>query len=439
MTNAKHTKKALFASVMSLLLCFAMLVGTTFAWFTDSASTNVNKIQSGKLDIELQMKDADGNWVSAEGETLDFVKAEGREAEEILWEPNCTYNLQDLRLVNNSNLALKYKVIITGIKGDAKLNEVIEWTIKLGGEELDIGKEMVWLPNESTEQVFTISGHMKEDANNDYQNLTIDGIAITVVATQYTYEHDSNNNQYDADAKYPVMVSNSEELNDAVTAAKDGDVVLLTDDVTIDSDMSITNDITINGNGNAIVGKPIRVNGANVTFKDVDMSKPTNTNKNATLVYISTGSENVVFDGCTFSDPQWEAIQITSNDIKNVTITNCTFEVGKVDTNANTGYGSKAGDIIRFIHIQPSSSVMPVMNMTITNNTFKNCDKVASEIIGIYYVGEGSTMTAGGNTFEDVADDTKKMCVGYPIWIEELMTPKDWTGDITTYTVPAQK
>ena len=69
MTNRKSTKRALLGSVMAMVLCLAMLVGATFAWFTDTASTGVNKIQAGNLDVALEMKDASGNWVSAEGKT----------------------------------------------------------------------------------------------------------------------------------------------------------------------------------------------------------------------------------------------------------------------------------------------------------------------------------------------------------------------------------
>ena len=54
MTNRKSTKRALLGSVMAMVLCLAMLVGATFAWFTDTASTGVNKIQAGNLDIEIQ-------------------------------------------------------------------------------------------------------------------------------------------------------------------------------------------------------------------------------------------------------------------------------------------------------------------------------------------------------------------------------------------------
>ena len=115
MTNRKSTKRALLGSVVAMVLCLAMLVGATFAWFTDTASTDVNKIQAGKLDVALEMKDAAGQWVSAEGKTLDFVKAAA--GEQVLWEPGCTYELTPFQIVNKGNLALKYKVAITGING----------------------------------------------------------------------------------------------------------------------------------------------------------------------------------------------------------------------------------------------------------------------------------------------------------------------------------
>ena len=135
MTNSKSTKRAFVTSALAVIMCVAMLIGTTFAWFTDTASTSVNKIQAGKLDIELQMMDSTGNWVNAEGTTLNFKKAAGHEAEEILWEPGCTYKLPELRVVNNGNLALKYKIVVSGINGDAKLLEAITFTGATGTTE----------------------------------------------------------------------------------------------------------------------------------------------------------------------------------------------------------------------------------------------------------------------------------------------------------------
>ena len=216
MTNRKSTKRALLGSVMAMVLCLAMLVGATFAWFTDTASTNVNKIQAGNLDVVLEMQNADGKWVSAEGKTLDFVKAAGAENEAILWEPGCTYTLPELRVVNNGNLALKYKVIITGINGSAKLNEAIEWTIG----DVAMGTEQHLAAGESN--AFTIKGHMKESAGNEYMNESIDGIAITVVATQDTVESDSFDKDYDAGAEYPVVaVANVNTKGDTVLKDKE--------------------------------------------------------------------------------------------------------------------------------------------------------------------------------------------------------------------------
>mgnify|MGYP004593316537 FL=1 len=218
MTNRKSTKRALLGSVMAMVLCLAMLVGATFAWFTDTASTGVNKIQAGKLDVALEMQNADGKWVSAEGKKLEFQKAAGAESEQVLWEPGCTYELPALRIRNNGNLALKYKVVITGIQGSAKLNEAIEWTIG----DVAMGTEQHLAAGESN--AFTIKGHMKESAGNEYMNESIDGIAITVVATQDTVESDSFDKNYDADAEYPVVaVANVNTNGDTVLKDKEED------------------------------------------------------------------------------------------------------------------------------------------------------------------------------------------------------------------------
>ena len=227
MTNRKSTKRALLGSVVAMVLCLAMLVGATFAWFTDTASTGVNKIQAGNLDVQLQYAtawDENGNvtsWADAQGRQLEFKKAAGAENETILWEPGCTYELPELRVVNKGNLALKYKVAITGINGSAKLNEVIDWTIN----DADLSADHS-LSAGATSEALTIKGHMQESAGNDYMNESIDGIAITVYATQDTVESDSFNNQYDKNATYPV--ANVTELKEALT---NGGVVAVTKDI----------------------------------------------------------------------------------------------------------------------------------------------------------------------------------------------------------------
>lgn len=191
----KSTKYALVSSIMAICLCVVMLMGSTFAWFTDTAATNVNTIQAGTLDVAL-LDDAGEN---IEGGSLEWVKAEGDD--EVLWEPGCTYALETAYIENNGNLALKYKVAVNGIDGDAKLLEVIDFTITIGEEEVDLAAfEGELLPGERVALV--IEGHMDEEAGNDYQGLAIEGISITVQAAQLAYEFDSYDNQYDANAKY---------------------------------------------------------------------------------------------------------------------------------------------------------------------------------------------------------------------------------------------
>ena len=240
MKSRKSTKRALLLSVCSIMLCFVMLIGTTFAWFTDTASTSVNKIQAGNLDVALEMEE-NGKWVSAEGKTLDFKKASTAPAdEEILWEPGCSYVLPTLRVVNKGNLALKYKIQITGINGDAKLNEVIDWTIDDKAIDLTEGH----LAAKEEGSAFTIKGVMQTTAGNEYQGLSIDDIAITVFATQDTVEYDSFDNQYDA--KADMTPDNLDKLllvNLTAPVAKDaeGNITDTTISNTVDEDINYEN------------------------------------------------------------------------------------------------------------------------------------------------------------------------------------------------------
>ena len=253
MNNTKTTKRALLSSVMAMLICITMLIGTTFAWFTDSASTAVNKIQAGKLEVQL----LDENNNSLEGRSLAWQKAAGHENDEVLWEPGCTYNLQSFKIKNNGNLALKYKIVISGIVGDAELLEAIDFTVSgVGGATTaaDLNGFEGKLAANSTTDAITITGDMKESAGNEYQGKSIDGIGITVVATQDTVEYDSNGNTYDERAEYPVLASSVSDFRDALSQGNS--TIILASDVTVDDgiQMSVTNDTAINFNGNTLTG-----------------------------------------------------------------------------------------------------------------------------------------------------------------------------------------
>ena len=274
MTNRKSTKRALLGSVMAMVLCLAMLVGATFAWFTDTASTGVNKIQAGNLDVQL----VDENGNSLEGKTLEFKKAaNAAEGEAVLWEPGCTYELPAVYVKNNGNLALKYKVAITGINGSAKLNEVIDWTIN----DTDLSADHS-LSAGATSEALTIKGHMQESAGNDYMNESIDGIAITVYATQDTVESDSFTNQYDKNATYPV--ANVTELKEALT---NGGVVAVTKDIhtnnsedTAEARIVISQPTTLNLEKKIITPNNMGNNGTNFCALIVDADTTINAGEN---------------------------------------------------------------------------------------------------------------------------------------------------------------
>ena len=200
MNNKKATKRTLLTSVMALVMCVVMLVGTTFAWFTDTASTGVNKITSGNLHVEIQNKEG------TEIDTLKWVDKDGNDIanqDDILWEPGCTYLLTPFQIVNTGNLALKYKIAITGLDGDSLLLDVIKFTYKTAsGAEFDMSAEGHLAANGGTTGMITVSAHMDEAAGNKYQNQELTNVRFTVYATQDTVENDSFNNQYDKDATY---------------------------------------------------------------------------------------------------------------------------------------------------------------------------------------------------------------------------------------------
>ena len=269
MTNRVSTKRALVLSLLSMLLCVSMLIGSTYAWFTDTATTAVNKIQAGTLDVALEMSTDNGaTWKNAEGKTLNFMTADNRA--EILWEPGCTYALPLLRVVNKGNLSLKYEIVITGIDGDAELNKAIEWTIpaeKTGN-----------LAAGATSDAIAISGHMKADAGNEYQGKSIDGIAITVYATQYTGESDSNGNTYDENAPivYPEGVTAESfgsnvavdgegngfaSFKAAMESVADKGALYFKANATVDfpTHLNVTKNVTIYANGANFSGKDISI------------------------------------------------------------------------------------------------------------------------------------------------------------------------------------
>ena len=272
MTSSKSTKRALISSALAILMCVAMLVGATFAWFTDTASTGVNKIQAGNLHVEIQDKEG------TEIDTLKWVDKNGNEIanqDDILWEPGCTYLLTPFKIANTGNLALKYKIVITGLDGDSPLLDVIKFTYKVGDVESLLNEEGHLTPkgtDGATTDMITVSAHMDETAGNDYMGKTLTGVKFTVVATQYNYESDSFGPDYDKFADYPEVqpVATLEQLQEVLTSDDiDGKTIKLYDNLDNVTNLRISDkDIALDLNGKSMKTEHLQVNGSKIVIKD---------------------------------------------------------------------------------------------------------------------------------------------------------------------------
>ncbi len=426
MTNSKSTKRALITSALAMLMCVAMLIGTTFAWFTDTASTAVNKIQSGKLDVALV--DESGN--SLEGTTLKWSAFDNREQSEILWEPGCTYKTQEFYIENKGNLNLKFKVLVSGIDGDAKLLDVTSFTAMAKAnqfhfntgaisitpgddEEFDLLKgyelntyfygtktftEYTLEPGDKVGPI-AISGHMDENAGNEYQNLSIDGIGITIIATQGTGEEDSYNGTYDEKAAYSVTAqqwtasfTNGATVTVDTPTAIDGKADTATGEVNPDSEpvlnnagnveLNLQNTVT-SGNLSGNTWGVMRVMpGTTLTITGDENGKFINT-KSESIVNVNGG--NVVVNNGYFESNSNIFFYYTDSD----------SAIGSMSLTINGGTYKAEGDVV----YNPAG--LPITGIVINGGTFYGWDPSA-------YVDANHTVTTsteGSTTIYTVAEN----------------------------------
>ena len=327
---------------------------------------NVDKIQAGALDVQL----LDEQGRSLEGQTLSWKKAAGHENEAVLWEPGCTYELQPIVIKNAGNLALKYKIVISGIQGDAALNNAIEWTITNTSTVTALDADHALAAGAS--DTLTIKGHMREDAGNEYQGLSIDGIAITVVATQYTYESDSNNNQYDVNAEYPV-ISNA-DFADAIENADAGSVVDLASGTFQLPSNSIPAGVTITGAGKE--NSVLQVNNGSITSNDVTI-------------------KNIAIKGSGASGTSG-SLNISGN---NTTIENVNYkgQAGKIAIAVSTG-DSNSGTVIKDTKITNAFRGIQFWRLS-GNSVIDNCVlDISGYTFNIDAVAPNSTLTVKDST-----------------------------------------
>ena len=326
----------------------------------------MDKIQAGTLDVQLL--DEQGN--SLERQTLSWKKAADGANQAVLWEPGCTYELQPIVIKNAGNLALKYKIVISGIQGDAALNNAIEWTITNTSTVTALDADHALAAGAS--DTLTIKGHMREDAGNEYQGLSIDGIGITVVATQYTYESDSNNNQYDVNAEYPV-ISNA-DFADAIENADAGSVVDLASGTFQLPSNSIPAGVTITGAGKE--NSVLQVNNGSITSNDVTI-------------------KNIAIKGSGASGTSG-SLNISGN---NTTIENVNYrgQAGKIAIAVSTG-DSNSGTVIKDTKITNAFRGIQFWRLS-GNSVIDNCVlDISGYTFNIDAVAPNSTLTVKDST-----------------------------------------
>ena len=450
--NQKATKRALLTSVMALVMCVVMLVGTTFAWFTDTASTGVNKIVSGNLKVDIIGVDSDSHI-----EKLNFTKAATTDAEvgaEILWEPGCRYLTEGFRIANKGNLALKWKAeinkdnIVDGkaaptAKDGKSLLDVIDFYVVTynGTTETEVAIENFTgklAANVGKSETYYIKGVMQTTAGNDYQNLTLDGITITVYATQDTVENDSFGNQYDKYAQYGERTVK----NDAPVAGANGTYGL------VDSNINTKNvtysipagnydgrfytqhfgiNSTFDGNGSTFTGK-FELNCGYVPTTEESTLVVSNLNVNGDLI-ITASSNNVIINNC---NAQHISVLKISDDTK-VIIDGCTVSgVGMDNPSGNNKYG---------IYITRNSNG-GTADVEIINSNISNIKASAIVVNGGTDTSQTATnFTIKGNTFSKYGLDRKldNKRAAFLIYNDTVLAPTSQQNEtVKTMTEAAQ-
>ena len=387
MNNKRATKRALLTSVTALVMCVVMLVGTTFAWFTDTASTGVNKIQAGNLKMEVTYKNAETLNNSLTDTKFEPVTKETPVFNNnAFWEPGHV-EFAVLNVKNIGTLALKYKLGIniasetgsTNVYGNKfELSNYIKFAV-IDGDQSNLGRDkLVAAAGEGTKlskgytpteehllkgenKIVTLVVWMPTTVGNEANYKVAEGITapsidlgINVVATQYTYEKDSFDEKYDEDAAYPVVVSNQEQVNDAITnAANKKATIVMPANTTFTLDSGIAHegdksrDITFVGDGSqtidihtdAIGENGYKLNyqrGSTFVFENLNIKGNTSvyegivakklTYKNCTLTDMQClYGEEVEFINCTFNQTANDSYHLWTYGAKNVTFTGCTF------------------------------------------------------------------------------------------------------------------
>lgn len=162
-----------------------LMLGSTMAWFQDTEVV-INTYTFGNLDVDI----VDKNEQIIGATPLQFVKPGGGEYKEgeYLFEPGATFQLKEFYIKNSGDVALKYRLKLdtTGATGQTKLLDSMEITATMGDDKtpFQLDSETWTLAAGAKDGPVRIYIHMKKEAGNEYQDLSVEGLVVKVIAVQ---------------------------------------------------------------------------------------------------------------------------------------------------------------------------------------------------------------------------------------------------------------
>lgn len=188
MRASRKIKSALFGGALLTIITVMLMLGSTMAWFQDTEVV-INTYTFGNLDVDI-VEENDGQIVGAT--TLQFVKPDGEEysGDEYLFEPGATFQLKEFYIKNSGDVPLKYRLKLdtTGATGQKKLLDSMTITATMGNgspaPSFSLDSETRTLAAGRMDGPVRIYIHMKEAAGNEYQDLSVEGLVVKVIAVQ---------------------------------------------------------------------------------------------------------------------------------------------------------------------------------------------------------------------------------------------------------------
>ncbi len=367
----KTMNKTLLASGFALLACASMLIGTTYAWFTDSAQVTVSKIQVGKLDLMVVGEGDETTELTELNFTGEFAPGE-------------TLSLPPFYVKNNGSLQFKYKIIVSGLDD---LNGVITWTLPNSPEEGEV------LAAGAKSEAFTISGTMDSSVGNEVMGNAIDGIKITVIATQV-------NGEYVMPPAPSVVVTTPEKLEDAFDDPETKSVEV--------SEGTYSDTITVPADKELVV--------KDGSFNPPEFEVAIDAKENSNIVL--DGGDYAVSDWMQIVDAQSQGANVTINEGKYVS----TYDILRLAKDAQVTINGGTFESYRLCCTDDSSNTCTLI---ITGGTFTLEDSDLDGASGV------KTIIVTGGTFNH--NPTK-----YVNTDTHTVTPSQ-SADGTTWTVSAKQ